>query len=48
MITKETNEKQLLETLGEMVKPLKDGHINILKGEEVIASTKLLDNWEKI
>ncbi|MFB9077107.1 S41 family peptidase [Flavobacterium procerum] len=40
MITEKTTEKQLLQTFEEMVAPLKDGHITILKGEEVIYKFK--------
>lgn len=40
LVSKETSEKQLLQTLEEMVEPLKDGHITILKGEEVVYKYK--------
>ncbi|WP_289662700.1 S41 family peptidase [Flavobacterium panacagri] len=39
-VTKETTEKELLKILEEMVSPLQDGHITILKGEEVIYKYK--------
>lgn len=39
-ITKKTKEKELLSTLEEMVDPLKDGHITIYKGEEIIYKFK--------
>lgn len=40
LVSKETSEKQLLQILEEMATPLKDGHITILKGEEIIYKYK--------
>lgn len=40
LITKKTKEKELLSVFEEMVNPLKDGHITISKGDEVIYKVK--------
>lgn len=40
LVTKKTKEKQLISILGQMVEPLKDGHVTILKGEEFIYKYK--------
>jgi len=36
LVTNKTNEKQLVSILGQMVEPLKDGHVTISKGEEIL------------
>lgn len=40
LVTKRTNEKKLISIFSQMVAPLKDGHITISKGEEVIYRVK--------
>ncbi len=40
LVTKKTKEKQLVSILGQMVEPLKDGHITISKGEEILFKSK--------
>ncbi len=40
LVSKKTKEKQLVSILGEMVEPLKDGHITISKGEEILFKVK--------
>ncbi len=41
LVTKKTTQKELVSILGQMVEPLKDGHITISKGEEILfKSTK--------
>jgi hypothetical protein len=39
-VTKTTKEKQLIEILGQMVEPLKDGHITISRGEKILYKTQ--------
>lgn len=39
-ISSKTNEKELVKIFGEMVEPLKDGHITISKGEEILYKVK--------
>ena len=40
LVTRKTKEKQLVSILGQMVEPLKDGHITISKGEEILFKSK--------
>jgi hypothetical protein len=40
LVTKKTKEKELVSILGQMVEPLKDGHITISKGEEILYKGK--------
>ena len=40
LVTKKTNQKELISVLGQMVEPLKDGHITISKGEEILFKSK--------
>jgi len=40
MVSKKTNQKKLITILGQMVEPLKDGHITISKGEEILYKVK--------
>ncbi len=40
LVTKNTNQKELVSILGQMVEPLKDGHILIAKGEEILFKSK--------
>ncbi len=40
IVTNKTTEKQLISILGQMVEPLKDGHITITKGDEVLYKSK--------
>ncbi len=40
LVDKKTNEKELIAVLGDMVAPLKDDHIMILKGEKLLYSSK--------
>jgi carboxyl-terminal processing protease len=40
LVTKKIKEKQLISILGQMVEPLKDGHITISKGEEILFKSK--------
>jgi carboxyl-terminal processing protease len=40
LITSKTNEAELVKIFGEMVDPLKDGHITILKGEDFLYKFK--------
>ena len=40
LVTKKTNEKELVAIFGQMVEPLKDGHITISKGEEILYKVK--------
>ncbi len=40
MVTKKTNEKKLIAIFGQMVEPLKDGHITISKGEQILYKVK--------
>jgi carboxyl-terminal processing protease len=39
-VTKKTKEKELVTILGQMVEPLKDGHITISKGENILYKSK--------
>lgn len=40
MVSKKTKEKELISIFGQMVTPLKDGHITISKGDEVVFKVK--------
>jgi carboxyl-terminal processing protease len=40
LVTKKTKEKELVSIFGQMVEPLKDGHITISKGEKIIYKVK--------
>jgi carboxyl-terminal processing protease len=40
LISKKTTQKDLISVLGQMVEPLKDGHITISKGEEILYKVK--------
>lgn len=40
LVTKKTKQKELIDILGQMVEPLKDGHITISKGEEILYKSK--------
>jgi len=40
LVTDKTDEKELISIFGQMVDPLKDGHITISKGEEVLYKVK--------
>ena len=40
LVTKKTNQKELVSIFGQMVEPLKDGHITISKGEEILYKVK--------
>ena len=40
LVNKKTNQKELINILGQMVEPLKDGHITISKGEEILYKAK--------
>lgn len=40
LVTKKTSQKELVAILGKMVEPLKDGHITISKGEEILYKVK--------
>ncbi len=40
LVTKKTKEKELVLIFGQMVEPLKDGHITISKGEEILYKVK--------
>lgn len=40
LVTRNTNEKELITILGQMVEPLKDGHVTISKGEEILYKVK--------
>jgi carboxyl-terminal processing protease len=39
-VSRKTKEKELVSILGQMVEPLKDGHITISKGEEILFKSK--------
>ena len=40
LVSKKTKQKELVAILGQMVEPLKDGHITITKGEEILFKSK--------
>jgi carboxyl-terminal processing protease len=40
LVSKKTKQKELISILGQMVEPLKDGHITISKGEEILYKSK--------
>lgn len=40
LVSKNTNQDQLVSILGKMVEPLKDGHVTISKGDEMVFSSK--------
>jgi carboxyl-terminal processing protease len=40
LISKRTKQKELIAILGQMVEPLKDGHVTISKGEEILYKSK--------
>jgi hypothetical protein len=40
LVSKKTSEQKLISILGQMVEPLKDGHITISKGEEILYKSK--------
>jgi hypothetical protein len=46
LITRKTKEKELVQILGRMVDPLKDGHITISKGEEILYKGKKLSYFK--
>ena len=40
LVSKKTKQKELITILGQMVEPLKDGHVTISKGEEILYKSK--------
>lgn len=47
LVTKKTSQKELIAILGKMVEPLKDGHITISKGEEILYKGKKVSYFKQ-
>jgi carboxyl-terminal processing protease len=47
LVNKKTKEKELIAILGQMVEPLKDGHITISKGEDILYKVKKTSYFRK-
>lgn len=46
LITRKTKQQELVSVLGQMVEPLKDGHITISKGEDILFKAKKLSQFK--